>query len=354
MAEPIKKMEKKRDPEESQLLQTRWQHSVWDLEQIRLSMVLQDCADQLAVLGHIACIAAIQENSEEDKEMWETLSGALVAEEGGPAESARERRRALVELRHALDNKPLSPDNLEKVEHDRQFLALVIKDMLDELQEAGTFDSLLAAVEEEKRQKANHLDIVQREEEGRRRGKALQRQLRDLRKERAQEVHQREEITAHLRAQLQEMKAKAAMERDYMRGISHLKVQQSQEHNVHREVELEATVERLQERIAEERFIHEEVENFLKEVQTDLEERLEAWMEAYETDMEAKQKETDTLKNSRARTAERLQELREELERMATTTPSPRGAQEEEETEEREEEEQEEARATPQEEPQDE
>lgn len=42
----------------------------------------------------------------------------------------------------------------------RQFLAQVISNVLEELKEKGTFESLFMAVEEEKKKKAHLLDII--------------------------------------------------------------------------------------------------------------------------------------------------------------------------------------------------
>ena len=51
-----------------------------------------------------------------------------------------------------------------------------------------------------------------REEEGRKRVRLLQRQLQDVRKEKETELQQRNEMIAHYKDQLQEMKAKTNME----------------------------------------------------------------------------------------------------------------------------------------------
>ncbi|CAB1348459.1 unnamed protein product, partial [Coregonus sp. 'balchen'] len=93
------------------------------------------------------------------------------------------------------------------------------------------------------------------EEEGRRRTKALQRQLLDIRKEKSLELQRREEMTAHLKDQLQEMKAKTGLERKYVKSSAELLL--------------------LQERLEEERRVHMEMETFLKEHQTSLGEKLE-------------------------------------------------------------------------------
>ena len=56
------------------------------------------------------------------------------------------------------------------------------------------------------------LYICFREEEGRKRVRLLQRQLQDVKKEKEKELQERNEMIAHYKDQLQEMKAKTNME----------------------------------------------------------------------------------------------------------------------------------------------
>nr|XP_046153755.1 dynein regulatory complex protein 9 isoform X2 [Oncorhynchus gorbuscha] len=292
------------------------------VELLRLCTVLQDCAAQLSVLGHIMpdtyrgrpeadkfVSADIGQVLEQQKGAEQNLKAArqFERESGRLSDATRELHRSQKELNRTLEENPLSPDNLAKVQRDRQFVAHVIADVLAELQERGTFHSLLFAVGEEKRRKANLLDIIIREEGGRRRTKALQRQLLDIRKEKTLELQRREEMTAHLKDQLQEMKAKTGLERKYVKSSAELLVYQGQKINTHSEKQLEDEIR--QERLEEERRVHMEMETFLKEHQTSLGEKLEVWMERYERDMEDKQQELNSLRNNKANNLSQLQEL---------------------------------------------
>ena len=67
-----------------------------------------------------------------------------------------------------------------------------------------------------------------REEQGRKRVRALQRQLVDIRKEKEVESQQRNEMIAHLKDQLQEMKAKTNMEGKYIKKCAEVSVSQTQ------------------------------------------------------------------------------------------------------------------------------
>lgn len=70
--------------------------------------------------------------------------------------------------------------------------------------------------------------VVIREEDGRKRIKLLQRQLLDVRKEKEVELQQRNEMIAHLKDQLQEMKAKTNMEGKYIKKCAEVNVAQTQ------------------------------------------------------------------------------------------------------------------------------
>ncbi|XP_035239947.1 dynein regulatory complex protein 9-like [Anguilla anguilla] len=276
------------------------------VERLRVISVLQDCEDQLAVLGHIrpkTCVGHL-----EMQEQRNGVTQQIQTEEAGLAKSKKE-MRSQRESDVISENKELSPEPLAQVEYDRNFVAQVITNLLKELRETGTFHSLLSTIEEEKKRKARIRDFILSEEEGRRRTKVLQRQLLDIRKEKVLELQRRDEMIAHLKDQLQETKAKTDLEMKYVAKSSELQVYQEQKLNSMKEKELEAEIKRLHEMLEEERLSHIELERFLKEDQLALEEKLEMWMERYEKDMEDKQHELNTLKNNRASNLARLQEL---------------------------------------------
>lgn len=69
---------------------------------------------------------------------------------------------------------------------------------------------------------------VFREEEGRKRVKTLHRQLQDVKREKEVEIQNRNEMIAHLKDQLQEMKAKTNMEGKYIKKCADVAVAQTQ------------------------------------------------------------------------------------------------------------------------------
>ncbi|KAK1784943.1 hypothetical protein P4O66_018379, partial [Electrophorus voltai] len=201
------------------------------------------------------------------------------------------------------------PNKMKYISCCRQFLAQVKSDTLAELQEKGTFQSLWQALEEEKKRKANLQDIIIREEEGCLRAKALQRQLLDIQKEKTVALQWREEMTAHLKDQLQEMKVKTSLERKYVKSCAELLVYQGQKLNTRQEKQLEDEIRMLEGKLEEERRVHKEMESFLKEHQTNLEVKLEYWVERYEKDMEDKQQELNALRTNKNNNLAQLQDL---------------------------------------------
>ncbi|KAL0973576.1 hypothetical protein UPYG_G00206320 [Umbra pygmaea] len=146
------------------------------VELLRVSTVLQDCADQLSVLGQIMpdiyrsrqvaalCKVLSDENGDVTKKQNGEEQNLKAAGQGqgvgGLSDATRELHMSQKELNRTLDANPHSSNNLAKVQQDRQSVAQVINDALVEVQEKGTFNSLLLAVEQEKRKKAYKLDIV--------------------------------------------------------------------------------------------------------------------------------------------------------------------------------------------------
>ncbi|XP_066540761.1 dynein regulatory complex protein 9 [Hoplias malabaricus] len=280
-----------------------------DVKILRVSAVLQACADQLAVLGNIIPNTSTGKTVMED-DVGLVMESQRAAEHHPKAhEAMQELHISHRELNRTLVESPLFHENMAKVQRDRQFVAEVIKDILAELQEKGTFHSLLKAAEEEKKRRAHLQEIIAREEEGRLRTKALQKQLVDIRKEKTVELQSREELTAHLKDQLQEIKVKTSLEKKYVKSSTDLLVYQGEKLNTQKEKELEEEIRLLQEQLEEEKRVHTEMKSFLKEHQTRLGEKLEYWMERYEKDMEDKQQELNTLNINKANNVTMLQNL---------------------------------------------
>lgn len=152
-------------------------------------------------------------------------------------------------------------------------------------------------------------DIIDREEKGRKRIKSLQKELHNVKRERQVEVQNRNEYIAHLKDQLQELKAKTNMENRFMKRNTELQISQTQKKCNKTEELLLEEIEKLRLRTEEENQIHMEIEIFLRREQQKLEEKLEFWMEKYDKDTEMKQNELNSLKSVKAGDLTHLQDL---------------------------------------------
>ncbi|XP_073215224.1 dynein regulatory complex protein 9 isoform X5 [Lepidochelys kempii] len=284
------------------------------LEAVQICAVLEDCLDQLAILGYIMPVSyegrtdisnidaqEISEITKSQKELGVKFQQLMSAKSENrptvPSESLKftelgqqlqetsgDLKRANHLFSRAAKQSAVSSDNLRKVQADRQYASDVIADTLQEMQTSGTFQSLLQAVQREEEKKFNFYTTIIREEEGRKEIKSLQKQLQDVKKEKDLELQNRNEMIAYLKDQLQEMKAKTDMESRYVKKDTELQIYQTQKKCSNAESDLLNEIEKL-------------------------EEKLEYWMEKYEKDTESKQQELNTLKASKANDLAALQEL---------------------------------------------
>ncbi|CAJ0966473.1 unnamed protein product, partial [Ranitomeya imitator] len=228
-------------------------------------------------------------------------------------ETSEKLKMSNVQFTKAVRQSPLTSDNLKKVQADRQFAADIIANMLMELETSGSFLSLERAVAMEKEKKEDLYNIIEREQEGRKKIKLLQKQLQDVKQEKKVELQSRTELIAHLKDQLQEMKAKTSMEGRYVKKDSDLQVSQTQKKCNTAESDLLMELQKMKEKVDEEIRVHVEIENFLRQHQQELEEKLEYWMEKYDKDTEEKQAELNALKTSRANDLSLLNELAKQV-----------------------------------------
>lgn len=203
----------------------------------------------------------------------------------------------------------MTTETLKKIQIDRQFFSDVIADTIEELQDSGTYNSLLQALSKERENKMHFYDVIAREEKGRKQIISLQKQLINVKKEWQFEVQSQNEYIANLKDQLQEMKAKSNLENRYMKTNTELQIAQTQRKCNRTEEVLLEEIEKLRMKTEEEARIHMDIEMFLRKQQQKLEERLEFWMEKYDKDTEMKQNELNALKATKASDLAHLQDL---------------------------------------------
>ncbi|EHA97816.1 IQ domain-containing protein G, partial [Heterocephalus glaber] len=299
------------------------------LEVLMVSVVLEDAREQLSILGHImpwplerrqSTVLVSDGNNSPDKPPA-LLTGRKIStplplkgpvsprvRPGGQLAAKQNNIRDLA-FKTPAARAIMTAETLKKMQSDRQFFSDVIAGTMQELQESGTFMSLLKALQKEKENKIHFYDVIAREEEGRKMIKSLQKQLINVKKEQQAEVQSQNEYIAHLKDQLQEMKAKTNLENHYMKRNTELQIAQTQRKcNWTEEVLLEE-IEKVRMKTEEENRIHMEIEMFLRKEQQRLEEKLEFWMEKFDKDTEMKQNELNALKAAKASDLAHLQHL---------------------------------------------
>uniref|UniRef100_A0A8C3YSN2 Dynein regulatory complex protein 9 n=1 Tax=Catagonus wagneri TaxID=51154 RepID=A0A8C3YSN2_9CETA len=297
---------------------------------LSISAVLEDTIDQLSILNYIMPVQYEKRpsSSMNNKEMQSEgksldklslvsktskVSGAFLLKEEPKLPEIRQGVQ-FNKVQDLIFKKPtrqtiMNTETMKKIQIDRQFFSDVITDTRQELQDSGTFTNLLKALGKERENKKHFYDIIAREENGRKKIKSLQKQLLNVKRERQAEVHSRNEYIAHLKDQLQELKAKTNMENRYMKKNTELQISQTQKKCSKTEELLLEEIEKLRLKTEEENRIHGEIEIFLRKEQQKLEEKLEFWMEKFDKDTEMKQNELNALRAAKASDLAHLQEL---------------------------------------------
>ncbi|XP_052596324.1 dynein regulatory complex protein 9 isoform X2 [Peromyscus californicus insignis] len=259
------------------------------LDVLRVSAVMEDIIDQLSILSYIIPVQYERRQSVSQKSSHE---GTSVVSSTRKTSLTKERSTVPETKQRGLDSilkKPtrqtmMTLETLKKIENDRQYLSDVIANTMREMQDSGSFKSLLEALDTERDKKMHFHEAITREEKGRREIKSLQKQLIDVKKECQMQVQNGNKYISHLKDQLQEMKAKTNLENLYMKRNTELQISQTQK-KCNRAEEL----------------LLEEIEK--------LEEKLEFWMEKFDKDTEAKQNELNALKAAKATNLSHLQDL---------------------------------------------
>ncbi|KAM6305086.1 LOW QUALITY PROTEIN: dynein regulatory complex protein 9 [Aegotheles albertisi] len=327
------------------------------LEALLFTAVLENCVDQLSILGYIMPVSyegktdishtgsqemkeIIEAQKELDADYQELMSARQESDETGTPTSLKsiEDKQQLGKTedpksthrvsKRAMKNSALSIESLVKIQADRQYASDVITVTIKKMEESGTFNSLTEANEREKTKKSNFHDFLIREEEGKKEIKALEKQLQDVKKETETELQKRDKMIAYLQDELEEMQAKVDMEICYMKKSTDLQVHQIQKKCSNAESVLDNKIQKLRSKTDEEIRIHTEIENFLRQHYKMVEEKLEHWVDKYENDTDAKDEELDALKALKANNLEMLQRFAEECQTFEETIISDRAERE--------------------------
>ncbi|NXN91584.1 DRC9 protein, partial [Rhinopomastus cyanomelas] len=316
------------------------------LEALRFAAVLENCVDQLSILGYMMPASCEGRKShigiQETKDVTETQkkfntnyqelmsarqgSGETVTsvslksikhkQQGGETEDLRSTQCL---SNRAVKHNARSLQSLRKIQADRQYATDVITVTVEKMLECGTFNSLMEANEKEKAKKNKFHDFLVREKEGKEEIRSLEKQLQDAKKEMELELQNRDSTIAYLKDKLQEIKAKIDVDRCYTKKRTDLQVHQTQKKCSNKDNALDKEMERLQSKTDDEVRVHMETENFLRLQYQKVEEKLDYWVDKYKTDTDAKDKELKDLKALKASNLEMLQSLARECQTFEET-----------------------------------
>ncbi|NWR32223.1 DRC9 protein, partial [Tachuris rubrigastra] len=314
---------------------------VTHLEALLFAAVLENCVDQLEILGYIMAVSDEDKTDlshtgfQKMKEIIETqkeldindpeLMSARQESEETVTSMALENTKHKEQMGKTEDGKSthqpskrdrkhsaLTAEKLRKIEADRQYAHDVITVTMKKLQESGIFNSLTEANEREKEKKSKLRDILIRSEEGKKEIKSLHKQLQDVKRQTTKDLQNQDEIIDHLKEKLQEETAKLDTESSYMKKYTDLQIHQTQKKCSKEENALNKEIQNLKNRTDEEIQLHRETENFLRQQYQKVEEKLEYWMEKYENDTDAKEVELDDLRALKAENLETMQKFAKE------------------------------------------
>lgn len=228
------------------------------------------------------------------------------------ARVARLLKQSTQDLVTNLRQNPSAAENMVKMQSERQHVQDLIAEVLHEVDLGGTFASLVHSVNEEVEQKSQLTATIMREEESRRLVEDLMAKRSEIHDEKEQKVIKLDETIAQLKDQLQETKARVALEGKYIKKESDVRVAVASKTTGQMIGEATRTADELRRLTAEEIKCHEEVVAFLDENYTKLDERLSYWTSKNEADTDDKQHELDMLKSNRARDLDTLTKKTEE------------------------------------------
>ena len=212
--------------------------------------------------------------------------------------------------RNLKDNPNIS-GNLLKIQRERQELIDILQRTLKELQETGTFNTLVTKVQEDKATQDRLHDIIQRERVMADAVRQLDKDLTQEKVDHQRQVSEQKTNITQLKEQLQSIKSKTTVDAKYFRKEAHAKTCSIMRLYRQDERAQEIKISDLTRKLEVENVVHDETTKFLRGKQKQLNEELEKWDKKYKTDYVQLEEQYEKLRLSRMQNLERLQHLQE-------------------------------------------
>ncbi|XP_029306883.1 dynein regulatory complex protein 9 isoform X3 [Cottoperca gobio] len=243
------------------------------IQSLRLAAVLEDCSDQLDILGHTLTVQISKER-----------------DDAATQEKAR----------------------LTKLRRDCQYILQHVSWLHVELEERQSLSSLLQVVEEEEqKKKAEDMrrearsELVQIKE-------TLQRQKEQL-QQKNEKLEDMSQLAKDLCHQLNELTSKMAHKKKLEERNIELQLQQTQWESSQAEKLLDDKLELLQRQLKEERRVHEESDKFL---QNQREQQLQQWQQCTKQMLQEKEQQLNNVRCKRTVNLDRLVEMKRKFREM--------------------------------------
>ncbi|XP_032373667.1 dynein regulatory complex protein 9 isoform X1 [Etheostoma spectabile] len=257
-------------------------------QSVRVAAVLEDCCDQLDILGH-------------------TLTVQMDRERGTAA--ALEKAR------------------LAKLRRDCQSISQQVSKLHLELEEKQSLSSLLQVVEdEEQKKKANN---TRREEkinmEKQKETLLRQKEELKLKNEKRTELHW---LAKDLNRQMDEQSFKTANKNKLMEKKMEMQLQQTQRETSETEKLLQDKLELLQDKVIKERRVHEEAKKFLQNRHKELQQQLQQWQQQTTQMLHETEQQLNSVCCKRTVNLDRLMEMKRMFREMEQVVKEDREEQE--------------------------
>lgn len=222
---------------------------------------------------------------------------------------SRALRESTKNLCRNLKDNPNISGNLMKIQRERQDLIDILSRTLRDLQESGTFNTLVVKVQEDKAAQDRLRDIIQRERDMAATVWQLDKDLMQEKVDHQRQVVEQRSTINQLKEQLQSIKSKTTTDAKYFRKEAHAKTCSIMRTYRQAERAQEIAIKELDRKLDVEKVVHRETVEFLKTKQRQLAEDLEKWEGLYKRDYGELEGEYEKLVQLRLENLERLQHL---------------------------------------------
>ncbi|XP_045901109.1 dynein regulatory complex protein 9 [Micropterus dolomieu] len=258
------------------------------IQSLRLAAVLEDCSDQLDILGH-------------------TLTVQIRREQDTAA--AQEKAR------------------LTKLRRDCQYISQQIFKLHLELEEKQSFHSLQQVVEEEEQKKMTENMKREAKRELEQRKQTVQRQQEEF-QQKTEKLADMYMLAKDLKFQLNEQSSKIANKKKIVEKNIELQLQQTQKETSQTEKLLEDQLELMQKQLKEETRIHEKSKAFLQNQHEELQQQLQQWQQRTKQMLQEMEQQLNSVRCKRTVNLDRLTEMRRKFREMEQVVMEDRAEQE--------------------------